>query len=40
MRVPEENVGDYVRRIALDDLVEQIGAVRQGIGAIPPGQNL
>ena len=35
MRVSEEYIGNHMRTVAIDDLVEKIGRVRQRISAIP-----
>jgi len=34
----EKDVGDDIRAVAVDDLVEQICRVRQRVGTIPAGQ--
>ena len=35
VRVPEEDVGDYVWGVAVDDLVEEVGGVWEWVGAVP-----
>lgn len=40
MRVSEEHVSDDMRRVAFDDLIEQIRRVGKRIGAIPSRENM
>lgn len=40
MCVSEEEVRDNVGAIAVDDLVEEIGGIREGVGAVPAGENV
>lgn len=40
MRVAEEDVGDDVRAVAVDDLVEEVGWVGHGVRAVPAGEDV
>ena len=40
MRVPEKDVRDDVRSVAVDDLVEEVGGVLERVGAVPAGEDV
>ena len=40
VRVAEEDVGDDVGRVAVDDLVEEVAGVGERVGAVPAGEDV
>jgi len=38
--VAEENIGDYVRGVAVDDLVEEVRGVGERVAAVPAGEDV
>ena len=40
MGVAEKDAGDDVRRVAGDDLVEEVGRVGDGVGTVPAGEDV